>query len=65
MGYNLGALVGGGITPLVAASLGASLGSPAIGLLLAGVSLVSLFATFGLPETRGIDLAASGNTAAR
>ncbi|WP_251043020.1 MFS transporter [Arthrobacter sp. ISL-69] len=65
MAYNLGALVGGGVTPLVAASLGASLGSPAIGLLLAGVSLVSLFATFGLPETRGIDLAASGNTAAR
>ncbi|MCO4254180.1 MFS transporter [Pseudarthrobacter cellobiosi] len=65
MAYNLGALVGGGVTPLVAASLGASLGSPAIGLLLAGVSLVSLFATFGLPETRGIDLATSGTTAAK
>ncbi|WP_426995694.1 MFS transporter [Pseudarthrobacter sp. N5] len=65
MAYNLGALVGGGVTPLVAASLGGSLGSPSIGLLLAGVSLVSLLATFGLPETRGIDLAASGTTAAR
>ncbi|KRE72758.1 MFS transporter [Arthrobacter sp. Soil762] len=65
MAYNLGALVGGGVTPLVAASLGASLGSPAIGLLLAGVSLVSLFATFGLPETRGIDLAASGTVTAK
>lgn len=66
MAYNLGALVGGGITPLVAASLGATLGSYSIGLLLAGVSLVSLLATFGLPETRGIELdAVSGSTAVR
>ncbi|MBC7723998.1 MAG: MHS family MFS transporter [Burkholderiaceae bacterium] len=56
MAYNLGALIGGGVTPLVAASLGASVGSSAIGFLLAGVSGVSLIATFGLPETRGIDL---------
>lgn len=49
----------------VAASLGASLGSPTIGLLLAEVSLVSLFATFSLPETRGIDLATSRTTAAK
>ncbi|MFC5930531.1 MFS transporter [Cryobacterium melibiosiphilum] len=56
MAYNLGALVGGGITPLVAASIIASSGSASIGFLLAGVSVVSLIATFGLPETRGIDL---------
>ncbi|TDW28677.1 MFS transporter [Cryobacterium psychrophilum] len=56
MAYNLGALVGGGITPLVAASIGASLGSYSIGLLLAGVSVVSLLATFGLPETKGISM---------
>ncbi|MDH6236817.1 MFS transporter [Cryobacterium sp. CG_9.6] len=56
MAYNLGALVGGGITPLVAASIGASLGSYSIGLLLAGVSVISLLATFGLPETKGISL---------
>lgn len=66
MAYNLGALVGGGITPLVAASLGASLGSYSIGLVLAGVSVVSLLATLGLPETRGVDLdIASGTTAVR
>ncbi|KGJ77547.1 MFS transporter [Cryobacterium roopkundense] len=56
MAYNLGALVGGGITPLIAASIGASLGSYSIGLLLAGVSIISLLATFGLPETRGVHL---------
>lgn len=56
MAYNLGALVGGGVTPLVSASLGASFGSYSIGILLAGVSVVSLIATFGLPETRGVDL---------
>lgn len=56
MAYNLGALVGGGITPLIAASIIATAGSASIGLLLAGVSLVSLLATFGLPETRGVNL---------
>jgi hypothetical protein len=56
MACNLGALVGGGITPLVAASIIAGAGSASIGFLLAEVSVVSLIATFGLPETRGIDL---------
>ena len=56
MAYNLGALVGGGVTPLVSASLGASFGSYSIGSLLACVAVVSLIATFGLPETRGVDL---------
>ena len=56
MAYNLGALVGGGVTPLVSASLGASFGSYSIGILLACISVASLIATFGLPETRGVDL---------
>lgn len=60
MAYNLGGIIGGGITPLLASSMAATMGSSSIGLLLAGVSLVSLVAVFGLPETRGIDLDVAG-----
>jgi metabolite-proton symporter len=56
MSYNLAALVGGGITPLVAASLAAAFGGTSIGLLLAGVSLISVVCTFALKETRGRSL---------
>ncbi|WP_230206385.1 MFS transporter [Microbacterium gorillae] len=56
MAYNLAALVGGGITPLVAASLAGSFGGNAIGLLLAGVAVVSVICILVLRETRGASL---------
>lgn len=54
--YNLGALIGGGVTPLVAAALAASHGGVSIGFLLAGISLLSVVCTLALRETRGDDL---------
>jgi hypothetical protein len=52
MAYNLAGVLGGGVVPLVATALVASFGSSlAIGLLLAGLSLVSLLCTLALPDT--------------
>ncbi|MBN9176902.1 MAG: MHS family MFS transporter [Microbacterium sp.] len=54
--YNLAALVGGGVTPLVAAALAASFGGMAIGYLLAGVSALSIVCALALRETGGTSL---------
>lgn len=57
MAYNLGALIGGGISPLVASALvTTALGGTAIGLMLAGIALVSLLCTLALRETRGTSM---------
>jgi MFS family permease len=54
--YNLAGVVGGAIPPLVAAPLAATLGSLAIGVLLCAFSLISLFCTKALAETKDRDL---------
>jgi fucose permease len=54
--YNLAGIVGGAIPPLVAAPLAAAYGSIAVGTLLGGLALLSLFCTKALAETKGRDL---------
>ncbi|WP_082406442.1 MFS transporter [Microbacterium sp. No. 7] len=56
MAYNLAALVGGGVTPLVAAALVPEHGGFGVGLLLAGVAVLSVVCTLALRETRGTAL---------
>lgn len=56
MAYNLGALLGGGVSPLVASALAASLGGTAIGFMLAGIAALSLVCTLALRETKGESL---------
>ena len=56
MAYNLAALVGGGITPLVAASIVPIHGGFGVGLLLASVAFLSVVCTLALRETRGVSL---------
>ncbi|GAA4749853.1 MFS transporter [Actinomycetospora chibensis] len=52
MAYNLAGVLGGGVVPLVATALVAGLGSSlAIGVLLAGLSVISLLCTIALPDT--------------
>ena len=52
MAYNLAGVLGGGVVPLIATALVATFASSfAIGLLLAGLSLVSLLCTLALPDT--------------
>ncbi|MFC5137914.1 MFS transporter [Actinomycetospora rhizophila] len=52
MAYNLAGVLGGGVVPLIATALVAWLGSSlAIGILLAGLSVVSLLCTIALPDT--------------
>ncbi|MGH3753867.1 MAG: MFS transporter [Pseudonocardiaceae bacterium] len=54
--YNLAGILGGAIPPLVAAPLAAAFGSVAIGILLCGLALLSLFCTAALAETKDRDL---------
>ncbi|MGH3683637.1 MAG: MFS transporter [Pseudonocardiaceae bacterium] len=54
--YNLGAIVGGAIPPLVAAPLAATFGSVAIGVMLCALSLLSLVCAAALPETKDREL---------
>ncbi|HKR51094.1 MAG TPA: MFS transporter [Pseudonocardiaceae bacterium] len=54
--YNLAGILGGAIPPLVSAPLAAAFGSFAIGVMLCGLSLLSLFCTAALIETKGRDL---------
>ncbi|MGQ0774300.1 MAG: MFS transporter [Pseudonocardiales bacterium] len=56
MSYNLAAIVGGAITPLVSAPLAAAFGSFAIGILLGGLALLSLLCTAALAETKDSEL---------
>ncbi|GAA4701702.1 MHS family MFS transporter [Pseudonocardia yuanmonensis] len=53
LGYNIGALVGGAIPPLLAPGIVASFGSFGIGLLLSFLGVIALFSTLALKETRG------------
>ena len=55
--YNLAGVLGGGVVPLISAALVPAYGSLAIGLLLAGVSLLSLGCALALPRTDGNSLA--------
>ncbi|MBP2370010.1 MFS transporter [Pseudonocardia parietis] len=55
--YNLAGVLGGGVVPLISAALVPLYGSLAIGLLLAGVSLLSLGCTLALPQTHADSLA--------
>ncbi len=50
--YNLAGVLGGAITPLVGAQLGASFGGTAIGLYLAGIGVVSLLSMLALRESK-------------
>ena len=52
LSYNLAGVLGGGVVPLIATALVAGLGSSlAIGILLAGLSVISLLCTIALPDT--------------
>ncbi|MFE9500572.1 MFS transporter [Streptomyces collinus] len=59
LSYNLGGVVGGATTPLVATQLTRSFGSMTVGWYMAAVGLVSLSCVWALPETRNRDLYAS------
>ena len=54
--YNLAGIVGGAMPPLVAAPLASAFGSIAIGVMLCALSLLSLFCTKALVETKDRDL---------
>lgn len=54
--YNLAGILGGALPPLVAAPLAAAFGSVAIGVMLCGLSLLSLICTAALAETKDRDL---------
>lgn len=58
LSINLAGIVGGAVPPLIAGPLLMHYGSWAIGLMMAGLALVSLAATYLLPETNGSALAA-------
>ncbi|MET0189268.1 MAG: MFS transporter [Pseudonocardia sediminis] len=55
--YNLAGVLGGGVVPLISAALVPVYGSFAIGLLLAGVSVLSLGCALALPKTDADSLA--------
>jgi MFS family permease len=50
--FNLAAILGGVVPAVLAASLQARFGSPAVGLLLAGLGLIGTCCVLALPETR-------------
>jgi MFS family permease len=54
--YNIGTVIGGSVTPLLATTLTTNLGAYAFGLLLAVMCLLGAVATFSLRETRDEDL---------
>jgi MFS family permease len=51
--YNVGGVIGGAVTPILAASITAAWGGPAFGYLLGGLALISLVCVLLLRETRG------------
>jgi len=57
LGYNIAGILGGAVPPLVAPILATSFGGIGIGLMLAGLGVLSLLCTLALPETRGVPLA--------
>ncbi|MDH6293309.1 MFS transporter [Rhodococcus opacus] len=54
--YNLAGIIGGALTPILAASITATYGGFAFGVLLACLSLVSLLSVLRLGETKGREL---------
>ena len=56
LSYNLGGIIGGAIPPILAAQIVANYSSIWVGVLLAGLSAVSLACTLALPETKNNDL---------
>ncbi|MDV7245588.1 MULTISPECIES: MFS transporter [Rhodococcus] len=52
LGYNLAGVLGGAVPPLIAAPLASAYGSAAIGVMLAGLAVVSLVCTKALVETK-------------
>src|SRR5262249_20257589 len=53
LALNLAGVIGGALPPLIAEALRVTYGGWAIGLMLAGFTLVSLLCTYLLPETKG------------
>ncbi|MGW1027854.1 MFS transporter [Streptomyces sp. NPDC002577] len=56
LSYSLAGMLGGGVPPLVAASIIASFGGFTFGCVLAGVCLISLICVLTVGETRQLDL---------
>jgi MFS family permease len=56
LSYNLGGIIGGAIPPILAAQIVASASSIWVGVLLAGLSAVSLLCVLALPETKNNNL---------
>jgi MFS family permease len=56
LSYNLGGIIGGAIPPILAAQIVANYSSIWVGVLLAGLSAVSLACVLALPETKNNDL---------
>ncbi|MGB3483004.1 MAG: MFS transporter [Mycobacterium sp.] len=56
LSYNLGGIIGGAIPPILAAQIVATSSSMWVGVLLAGLSAVSLLCVLALPETKNNDL---------
>jgi len=57
LSINLAGVLGGAVPPLIAGPLLSDYGSWAIGLMMATLALISLVATYLLPETNGAVLA--------
>ena len=56
LSYNLGGIIGGAVPPILAAQIVANHSSIWVGILLAGLSAVSLACVLALPETKNNDL---------
>ncbi|MEU6245836.1 MFS transporter [Glycomyces sp. NPDC047010] len=56
LAYNIGGLLGGGITPLVVAQIASTSGTSGVGWLLGGIAVVNLLCILALPETRHRDM---------
>ncbi|MGP3771208.1 MFS transporter [Streptomyces sp. SDT5-1] len=50
--YNLGGVLGGAVSPLIATRLQGALGSSSVGWYVSAMAIVSLLCVLGLPETR-------------
>ncbi|MBC2591711.1 MFS transporter [Rhodococcus aetherivorans] len=60
MAYAIAGVIGGGTAPMLAAHLTSQYGSAAVGWMLAGFGLLSLFCALMLPETRHRDMEETG-----
>jgi len=56
MAYSLAGILGGAIPPILAVGIAASYGGTGVGLMLAGIAVLSMVTTMALRETRGSDL---------